>query len=559
MTNPILHREVITGLRKPRTLAMQIVYLLVLIAIVYLYWPESGLQSVGGSQGQQLRSILALGQFVLVALFAPAFTATALTYEKERNTFESLFATRLKPWELTFGKMAGALSFLLLLVVTGAPVLAALPLLGGVKAGEVLAVVGLLLVTCVYLGAIGLLISARSHRSYRSIITTYAVLLFVCVFTAALAWPMTGNLIGRVSGPAAKAVHVIASASPLQAMLSLVAPDSPMTRPAAGMPAYWKVYLVVAAVVVTAVTFILFDKLRKPVAPPRPRERLKVVERGQISGRTFLFLFDPAKRKPMIRWWQNPVAIKEFRTRPMLQIQWLLRMAAVCLMASFGLIGLVTVVVSTLVSEGGTMIDRMLGVVAALQVVLIILIGPAMSAGSVCADRETGVWDLMRASRLRSRTIVLGKLQASILPLMMLVLAMTPALLILPFFVDGLGLRIQHSLTVIGMTMLFVTSLGMCFSSLCSRTSQSTAWTYGTIMALSMFTLFVLLGGDFLDAGVVRSAFLVNPIAAVLDAAGMPLMGQDNLMMPHLRIMAAATAILLGVSTVRVWQLCRAS
>ena len=144
MRNPILIREVLTSLRTRRAMAMQMAYLAVLIAIVFFNWPSDGLQGLGGDQAQGLLAVLGIGQLALIALLAPALTATSLTYEKERNTFESLLATRLSPWEITLGKMAGALAFPLVLVAMASPALASLFLLGGVTAGQVLGVGGLL-------------------------------------------------------------------------------------------------------------------------------------------------------------------------------------------------------------------------------------------------------------------------------------------------------------------------------------------------------------------------------------------------------------------------------
>ena len=560
MSNPILTKEVLTSLRTRKALAMQVTYLVCLTALVFLLWPDRGLQSLGGEQARRLLTVLGVGQLILIALFAPAFTATALTYEKERNTFESLFATRLSPWQITLGKMAGSLTFLLTLVLMATPVLTALFLLGGVKGEQVLGVVAILIVTALYLGSIGLLVSAVMHRSYRSIIVTYAVLLIVCVLLAAPAWDISGNLMNRMGPPGSQIFHVLASLSPLQAMLSVVMPDSKFTVPAMGMPAFWKLFLVQASLVILGVAGLLLYKLHRPIAPPRPRERLKVVERGKITARSFFFLFDPAKRKPMIRWWQNPVAIKEFRTRPMLQIHWLLRSASFGLIASIALMGLVSVSVTALVAEGANaMIAKMLSLVAVLQVLLVIMIGPATSSGSICADRETSVWDLMCTSPLKSWTIVSGKLQASIVPLVLLIAATTPAMLILTYFAGGLLPNILRSLAVIGMTSLFVVVLGMFFSSMCSRTSTATAWTYGVVAGVSVVTLVVLLGADIFGSQLMGMVFLPNPVTAVLDASGAESFQKYALFEPHLKLIACLTAMLFVVTVARVWQLRRPS
>ena len=251
--NPIIHKEVLSALRTRKAVLMQVVFLAVALALTYLLWPEGGLQDVGGELSRRILGVLAIGQLVLVAMFAPAFTAASLTSEHEHNTFESLMATSLRPWEIAVGKMVGSLGFLLLLVATGIPSLAIPLLLGGVSGGDVLAVIGVLFVTAIYLGMIGLLISSMMHRSYRAIIVTYAVLLVVCFVFAAPAWPVSKNLMGRGSTASQSVMHVIASLSPVEAMLSLIWEKSTYTIGARNMPPFWQLYLPLSGVVTAAV------------------------------------------------------------------------------------------------------------------------------------------------------------------------------------------------------------------------------------------------------------------------------------------------------------------
>ena len=121
--NPIIRREVSRSLRKLQALLMQAAFFLVAAAIVWMHWPPDGLQDIDGTEAKQIFNILAIGQLLMVVLFAPAFTAASLTTEKEHGTFESVFATALRPWEIASGKMIGSLAFLLLMVVTGAAAL----------------------------------------------------------------------------------------------------------------------------------------------------------------------------------------------------------------------------------------------------------------------------------------------------------------------------------------------------------------------------------------------------------------------------------------------------
>ncbi|HUU22984.1 MAG TPA: ABC transporter permease, partial [Phycisphaerae bacterium] len=155
--NPIIRKEVLSSLRTRKAVAMQAAFLLAAAVLIWRSWPADGLQDIGSQLSRRILSILAIGELALVGLFAPAFTAASLTSERERNTLESLFFTAMRPWEIALGKIVGSLGFLVLLVLSGVPALTAPFLLGGISGQEVLAIVGILLLTAIYTGMIGLL------------------------------------------------------------------------------------------------------------------------------------------------------------------------------------------------------------------------------------------------------------------------------------------------------------------------------------------------------------------------------------------------------------------
>jgi ABC-type transport system involved in multi-copper enzyme maturation permease subunit len=556
--NPIIHKEVLSALRTRKAIAMQGLFLLVTGILVLVLWPQGGLQDVGGEQARNILGILGIGELVMVVLFAPAFTAASITSEKERNSFESLFATSLRPWEIAVGKMVGSLAFLILVVLSGTVALSMPFLLGGVTGTQVLAVLGVLLLTALYLGMIGLLVSVVMHRSYRAIIVTYGVLLVVCFLVALPAWPVSNYLIRR-GGPIWQGVlHTIASLSPLQAMLSVTWPESAVVKYSTGpeaMPPFWEIFILLSCFVIVITTIACLIKLRRPVPPPRPREKLRVVERGKISARTFMFIVDPRKRKRMVRWWQNPILIKEFRTRPTLQGQWLLRTVAIALIAAILLMGLVTVSVTAFAAESAGLVPTMAIAVAALITVLLLLIGPAFTSGTICADRETGVWDLIRMTEIPSWRIVSGKFQASLIPLLLLVVAIIPAFAILLYFNKGLWNSMLRTLQVVGMTVLFVSVAGMFFSSIFSKTSTATAWTYTVVISMGLLSMLMMLGQERFSDRLVSAVLVLNPVAAAMAAAGHHSMQELGLVSPHLKIMGAAAAVMFVITVVRVFQL----
>jgi hypothetical protein len=342
-------------------------------------------------------------------------------------------------------------------------------------------------------------------------------------------------------------------------MLSLTMPDSRFAVGAEGLPAFWQLFIPLSLVLVAVTAAVCLIRLRRPPPPPRPRERLRIIERGQASAaRQVLFLIDPRKRKRMIRFWQNPVLMKEFRTRPMLQAQWLLRAVGVCIIVSILLMFVVALSLKLLVPEGTNKLPAILTAVSALMVVSLILIGPAVTGGTICSDLETGVWELMRTTRLSSYRIVSGKLQAAVIPLLLIALAMLPAVFILLIFDKGLWPNCLRVLYVVGMSLVFVSSAGMFFSSLVTRTSTATAWTYAVVVTLGLATLLVLLDREGFSERVVRAVFLVNPVAVALSAAGSASLRGYALLGAHLKIMGAASAAMFVITVARVVQLRRA-
>ena len=566
LSNPIIRKELLHSLRTYKALAMLLALLGVVALLVWRKWPPDGLQDEGPAQAQYILSILALGELALVGLFAPAFTAASLTAEREHNTLESLFFTALRPWEIALGKIVGSLGFLVLLTLAGSGALALVFLLGGVGQGQVLAVFAVLMLTAVYTGMIGLLISTIMHRSYRSIIVTYGVLLAVYFLFALPAWPVTAGLVSRIASPAVQAVfYGLASLSPMQAMLSVLPLESAYSVPPEGYPEYWRTFVPLSLIAIAVVTAVCLVRLRRPPTAPRPREGLKIIgsegARGSI-GRSafFLFFFDPRRRKSMIGFWQNPVRVKEFRTRPMLQPRWLLRAVSVLLITSVLLMLLVAASIQALVGESVRVIPAMASVVAGLIVVLLILIGPAMTGGTICGDIETGVWDLMRCTRLSSWRIVMGKFQAAVLPLVLLAGGMVPALLILLYFHAELWSRMTAVLEVIGMTVLFVACVGMFFSAMFTRTAVATAWSYAVVVTLGLASLLVLLDAEGFQRRFIEAIFTVNPVAVALKAAGMDSLRQYTGLRVgrHLAVMGGTSAVLFLVTVLRVFQLRRA-
>jgi hypothetical protein len=125
------------------------------------------------------------------------------------------------------------------------------------------------------------------------------------------------------------------------------------------------------------------------------------------------------------------------------------------------------------------------------------------------------------------------------------------------YFNASLWLNVAQVLAVLAVTVLFVSTLGLFFSSLFPRTSTATAWTYGVVTALSLLTLLAMFGQEQFSRRFLAAVFLLNPVAAAMGAAGSASMQKFALLAPHLEILGAATAALFAATIFRVHQLRR--
>ncbi|MGC9317525.1 MAG: ABC transporter permease [Armatimonadota bacterium] len=123
-------------------------------------------------------------QITLIFLALPAYAASTIAAERERQTLEMLRATLLSPWDVVTGKLLVVLAFGVVLLATTVPLAAWCLMLGGVSPTEVLRVYLMMAATAAWVSALGVLLSAMCQRSLTAIVATYGSLIGVAVVTA---------------------------------------------------------------------------------------------------------------------------------------------------------------------------------------------------------------------------------------------------------------------------------------------------------------------------------------------------------------------------------------
>jgi ABC-type transport system involved in multi-copper enzyme maturation permease subunit len=112
-------------------------------------------------------------QMLVTMLLTPAYTAGAIAAEKERHTLDALFATDLRNREIVLSMFVSRLANLVLVLLTGLPILSVIEFLGGLDPNLVLAGFAFTALTMVSLGSLGILQSIRAPRPRSAVMKTY--------------------------------------------------------------------------------------------------------------------------------------------------------------------------------------------------------------------------------------------------------------------------------------------------------------------------------------------------------------------------------------------------
>ena len=233
--------------------------------------------------------------------------------------------------------------------------------------------------------------------------------------------------------------------------------------------------------------------------------------------RRLFFLVDPQRRSSNISSFTNPVMVKEFRCRRFGRLHWLLRLVAICAVLSLGL---------TYAATAGTFdwgVETIGGIMVVMQVALLALITPSLSAGLMSTERESRGWQLLQTTPMSIPRIVWGKLLSVILPLMLILCATLPGYVVMVYIEPGMKLQVQRVVICLAAMAVFAMLLSAAVGSLFKRTAAATAAAYGALLAICALPLLIWLGRDApFGHKTVEAALSVNPIAAALSVIRMP-------------------------------------
>jgi len=228
ISNPILIKEMRTRMRGTRAFLVLTGYVLtlsIIVGLVYIVLYKNAPTTVVNQAGSILTPVLIYVQMGLMCLIAPTFSASAISSEREQQTFDLLVASLARPSAILFGKVGAALSYLILTLFGSLPLIALTYSLGGVALRDIAIAYLIMIVAGITFCSLSFLWSTLIRRGVLAQLMSVTVVIFLVAAMPALALffsALAGNLSGTPSQTFMNIVFLLLRTNPFAAIASLI-------------------------------------------------------------------------------------------------------------------------------------------------------------------------------------------------------------------------------------------------------------------------------------------------------------------------------------------------
>jgi len=510
MNQAIISRELASFLRTRRAVLLQVALAILFATLVLLRWPTHARIDRFGERSREVYRTFGFGLLAVVILISPVFPATSLVRERIQGTLALLLASPMRSWAIYFGKTLGILGLILVLLTMSLPAAAACLAMGGISPGDLLALYGLLILVAAEFTALGMLVSSYAKSIDSAVRITYGL-----VFALALLTLGPHQFLQGGTGLVSDAAEYIRCASPIAACMELFGQQDVSGQGLMAATDIAKRHAVFAVFATLLMAIWTITRLNHRLLDRAKSAGTITNELGLLSRvfRRLMFLVDPQRRKPGIPWFVNPVMVKEFRTRRFGRSHWLMRMVSICVIVSLML------ACFTAIGSTDWNVETIGGILVVLQMGLVILISPSLSAGLISIERESGGWDLLRMTPVSSLRILSGKLASVVWPLSLILLATLPGYFVMIYVKPGTQQSMIRVLICLALTLLFGMLLSTCIGSFFRRTATATVAAYSLLLTFIAVPMLVWVGRDApFSHSTVESSLTLSPAAAALSA-----------------------------------------
>ncbi len=180
--NPIVKKDLQVSARSMRLswglfLYEAVLTLAFLLALLIIQEETSYSYNSGNIYGYlvYLFPVVAIVQVCIVALITPIITASSISGEKERQTFDIMLTTCMSPFSIVLGKVISAVLRILFYVVASMPIMALSFVVGGMSWANLFFLLLAIILLAVFSGSIGILCSAFSRKSITAVIMSFGI------------------------------------------------------------------------------------------------------------------------------------------------------------------------------------------------------------------------------------------------------------------------------------------------------------------------------------------------------------------------------------------------
>lgn len=176
--NPIVKKDVRVQSRSMKICWGVFAYELILALVFFLAMliiQQENLYSTGNiySALVWLYPVLAVTQLVILGVVVPVRTASSISGERERQTFDIMMTTSMTPFSVILGKVMTAVVQSMFFVVASMPIMALCFVIGGMSWGYLFLFLGVALLVSIFSASIGILCSSLCRKSISAVIMSY--------------------------------------------------------------------------------------------------------------------------------------------------------------------------------------------------------------------------------------------------------------------------------------------------------------------------------------------------------------------------------------------------
>lgn len=412
--NPILVRVVQGASRRTRHAWLRFAYLAILLLVV-LFSLSSHMTGTNASLSELAKGAsrtfawASMTQLALMSFLAPVFTASAITQERDAQTFNILLSTPLTSAQIVFGSLMSRMYFLVMLLAAGLPIFLVTMVYGGVTTGQILESFAISCATAMITGALAIFVAMTAIGTRRTIFSFYLLIGFylLVMYLAGVLWDRTWleasapNLAGQKMSWLTPfhpflALHV--------ALNDVYAPPESRLTAYSGIVRFALAHPSSAYVIWTTTTALILTVLsifyvRRGAKTGEPTLFKSVVDRW-LGGRR------DQKSRPPRSVWSNPVAWREAKTRAATSglLRWVTTIAGfACLLILFAYH-----VTGTLTTDA---VRVFVGMITIAQFAVALIIATNTAATSMTKEREAKTMDVLLTTPVTSKYILWGKLR----------------------------------------------------------------------------------------------------------------------------------------------------